>query len=86
MKVFYNGSAPNMMVTASPASHLPAAECPKDWFEEDGTTPRQISVQFKDGAVVLEAPLARYLVAQKIARTSKIMMPGDGHQPLVLSA
>jgi hypothetical protein len=76
VKIYYNGGAPDMTVSACPAGHLPAAECPAEWYEEDGKTPLTFPVHFRGGEAIVEAPLGRYLVAQNIARTTKIIMPG----------
>ena len=77
MKVYYNGDAPTVSISACPAGHLPAVECPREWFEEDGTTPRSFTVLFSGGEAIVDAPLGRYLVAQNIARTTKIIFPGQ---------
>lgn len=78
MKVWYNGDAPTVSISACPAGHLPAVECPREWFEDDGTTPRSFTVLFSGGvAIVEDDALARYLVAQNIARTTKIIFPGQ---------
>jgi hypothetical protein len=76
VKIYYNGDAPNLSISACPAGHLPAVECPREWFEEDGTTPRTFTVLFRAGEAIVDAPLGRYLAAQNIARTTKIIMPG----------
>ena len=80
MRIFYNGDAPNISVSACPAGHLPAVECPKQWFEEDGKTPQSFSVQFRDGEAIVDEALGKYLVVQKIALTSKIILPSHVHR------
>lgn len=74
MRIYYNGSAPNISVTVAPAAHL-SGELPAQWRDEHGE-PVNLSVGFRNGEAVVDSELGRYLVAQKIARSSRLIMPG----------
>ncbi len=75
MRVYYNGDTPDMALQACPAGHLPAAECLREWFEDDGTTPRVFPVRFEEGSAVVPHSLGKYLIGQRIARSTRIMLP-----------
>ena len=76
MKVFYNGTAPEMTLSVCPAGHLPAAECQREWFEEDGATPKTFPIRFAGGEAIVDDPLGRYLRTQGIVRFFKIAQTG----------
>lgn len=59
----------------SPAAHIGgSAACPVDWFGEDGE-PLQITVTFRDGEAEVDDQIGRYLLAYKLAKKTKLILP-----------
>lgn len=59
----------------NPAAHLSdRTACPGDWFDDDGN-PREFVVQFVDGEAEVDDRIGRYMVAHRMARKTKLIIP-----------
>lgn len=90
MKIYAAGEAASQAasfnVHIAPAADrdgLEHIDPPNEWFDtvvEDGKkvqTPRQIVVTFRHGEADVQGSIGKYLIARKMARASKFIMPGD---------
>jgi hypothetical protein len=58
-----------------PAAHVgEKAACPLSWFSEDGE-PLNFNVTFINGEVEVEDSIGKYLLAYKMARKSRLIIP-----------
>lgn len=77
MRVYYAGNdRGNHMTIVAPAADPRgiAAGVDADWLDEAGN-PRQITVTFKNGEANVPDALGRYLVAVKIAKRTRLLLP-----------
>lgn len=59
----------------APAAHVGGATaCPLDWLEDDGS-PRNFTVIFRDGVAEVDDQIGRYLLAYKLAKRTKLILP-----------
>lgn len=61
-------------VFIAPAAHLDHAGLPADWIDENGQ-PVQMTITFRDGSAEVTPELGRYLVSQKLARKTSLILP-----------
>lgn len=81
MKIFYDHAGKHveqLTVFASPAGHLPASECPNDWFDFSGErpVPKQFQIVFCNGEAEVDAALGRYLVGHGLALRTRPVLAG----------
>lgn len=86
MYVYLTGASVAQAATHSvsicPAQHLKeigrAADVASDWYEADGTTPKQIRLEFERGRCSVPENVGRYLIEFGIAtksRPSRLILP-----------
>lgn len=61
-------------VHVAPAAHLDHAGLPADWINERGQ-PVNMTVTFRDGVAEVTPELGRYLLSQRLARKSSLILP-----------
>jgi hypothetical protein len=83
MKVYANGDRQRFGIQTmhiNPAAHVSAvdgtASCPKEWFDADGN-PLNMTIRFVEGEAEVSDTVGRYMVAHKLARRSRLILPGD---------
>lgn len=58
-----------------PAAHIgEKAACPTEWFGEDGEA-LNFTVTFRHGEAEVDDQIGRYLLAYKLARKSRLIIP-----------
>lgn len=59
----------------NPAAHIgEKAACPEEWFNEAGE-PLNFNITFQDGVAEVTDPIGRYLVAHRLARKTRLILP-----------
>ncbi len=80
MRVYLHGSPDQppparhtLLVT--PAAHLPGQEMPHEFVERDGS-PRTFDILFEYGKAEVPDVLGKYLVENKLAEKTRLILPG----------
>jgi len=80
MKVYAAGQRQTVGVQTlhvAPAAHVGEnAACPREWFDDDAS-PRNFSVIFRNGEAEVDDQIGRYLLAYKLARKTRLILPTD---------
>ena len=74
MKVYNHYSYGNGTVFVSPGAHHPETA---DWVDPKTKVPIMFTVKFKNGIAEVDDNMGRYLVKQKLAQASPVILPAE---------
>lgn len=74
MKIYQQGPRQGVFdMMVCPGGHEPA-ECPSDWFREDGS-PIMFNIRFENGKAEVPGNLGRYMIKHEMAFRSPLILP-----------